>query len=249
MKYIAVLFLLLIQLLYAQNTLTIASATKNSTYDALAKSIQKIIETHTQYKVTIVNTRGSVDNIKRLDAGKVDLAIVQNDTAFYAENGFSVFKEYPILDLQMLFTFYDEPIYVVTNKPNINSIEQLVNMRVNVGQKKSGLLESAKVLLRSTELWQHTTHFYLDLSKSLKFLREDKVQAVFLNTLTDEVKNKIESKSWYVVPIPRRLIAKLQNTFSYFLTYKVEKNVYMMCYPYFRQVPLNITQLFDIVAS
>lgn len=226
MKKVIILFLLLFQLLHAEVTLTLASANKNDTYDILAQSIKKIVEEHSEYKVKIVNTRGSVDNIKQLDAGTVDLAIVQNDTAFYAENGFSVFKENPIVDLQMLFTFYDEPIYIVTNKSNINSLEQLLNIRINVGQKKSGLLESAKVLLKSTKLWQHTIPYYLDTQKSLKFLQEDKVQAVFLNTLNDEVKKKIALKSWYVVPIPRRLIGKLQKTFSYFLTYEVEKNTY-----------------------
>jgi TRAP transporter TAXI family solute receptor len=219
-------FLLFVQFVYGQNTLILASANKNDTYDNLAKSIKKIVEAHSEYKVEIVNTRGSVDNIKRLDKGTVDLAIVQNDTAFYAENGFSVFEKKPILDLQMLFTFYDEPIYIVTNKPNINSLEQLLNMRINVGEKNSGLLESAKVLLKSTKIWKHITPFYLDPVKSLAYLEKSKVQAIFLNTLNDEVKKKIALNLWYVVPVPIRLISKLQNTFSYFLTYKVEDNTY-----------------------
>ena len=134
---ILILFSLSIVLLQANTTLKIASANKDDTYDKLAQSIKRIVEKNSNYKIEIVNTLGSVDNIRRLEKDQVDLAIVQNDAAFYAEEGIGPFST-PLLDLQMLFAFYDEPIYIITNQKNINSIEQLENMRINVGQKKSG---------------------------------------------------------------------------------------------------------------
>jgi len=213
--------------LLSQQTLTIATASKNSTYDKLAQSIKHIVETNSEYKIEILHTKGSVENIKLLEAKKVQLAIVQNDTASYAKNGLAPFDT-PLLDLQMLFSFYDEPIYIITNKPNINGIGQLKNMRINVGQKNSGLLASAKVLLNSTNLWEYTTPFYYPPAKSLKYLEDDKVQAVFVNTLSDEIKEKIKAKQWYVVPISTRIIDRLQKTFSYFSNFKIDDNAYSL---------------------
>ncbi len=223
-KIILVCFFSL-HILFAQQTFTLASANKGGTYDALAQSIKKIIETYTKYKVNIVYTRGSVDNINRLSAREVDFAIVQNDTALYAENGFPPFSE-PIESLQTLMMFYDEPIYVVTNREGINSIEQLGNMYVNVGQKNSGLLASAKVLLRSAKLWTHITPFYQNREKSIRYLEQNRVQAIFLNRLGEKVKQKITASEWYLVPIPQRVIQKLQKTFAYFDAYSIDDNLY-----------------------
>ena len=218
-------YLFLCQLLYAQQTFNLASANKGGTYDVLAQSIKKIVETHSKYKINIVHTRGSVDNIKRLAVGEVDFAIVQNDTALYAENGFPPFKE-PIESLQTLMMFYDEPIYVVTNREGINSIEQLANMYVNVEQKNSGLLASAKVLLRSAKLWTHITPFYQNSEKSIRYLEQNRVQAIFLNSLNEKVKKYIAESKWHIVPIPKRVIQKLQKTFAYFDAYSIEDNLY-----------------------
>lgn len=225
LKKILFVCLFFLQLLFAQQTFTIASENEDSTYDVLAQSIKKIVETHSKYKINIVHTRGSVDNIKRLAAGKVDFAIVQNDTALYAENGFSPFKE-PIESLQTLMMFYDEPIYIITNKEGINSIEQLDNMYVNVGQKNSGLLASAKVLLRSAKLWTHITPFYQNSEKSIRYLEQNRVQAIFLNSLNEKVKKYIAESKWHLVPIPKRVIQKLQKTFAYFDAYSIEDNLY-----------------------
>lgn len=224
---ILIIFSLSIVLLQANATLKIASANKDDTYDKLAQSIKRIVEKNSSYKIEIVNTLGSVDNIRRLEKDQVDLAIVQNDAAFYAEEGIGPFST-PLLDLQMLFAFYDEPIYIITNQKNINSIEQLENMRINVGQKKSGLLASSQVLLNSTHLWEHTIHFYHNPEESLRYLSEDKVQTIFLNTLNDEVRKNIRANRWHIVPVRTKIISKLQKTFPYFLNFDAGEDVHTL---------------------
>lgn len=224
---IIIVFLLFLDISYAHTTLKIASANKDDSYDKLAQSIKKIIEENSEYKLQIVNTKGSVDNIKRLEEGEIDLAIVQNDAAFYAQEGLEPFSA-PLTDLQMILAFYDEPIYIVTNQKNINSIEQLENMRINVGQKKSGLLASSQVLLNSTHLWEHITPFYYDPQKSLEYLKNEKVQVIFLNVLDDETKRNIKKNKWRIVPIRANIIAKLQKTFYYFSAFDVGDNIYTL---------------------
>ena len=225
MKHLLIVFLFTVQLLWSQNSLRIASAGENGGYDRLAQSIKQIVEAYTPYKINVIHTDGSVDNIKRLKKQKVDLAIVQNDTALYAKNGYYPFEN-PIENIQMLMSFYSEPIYIVTNQKGINSIEQLRTMYINVGQKKSGLRASAEVLLRSAGIWDYITPFYQNIPKSIRYLEAGRIQAIFLNSFNTKVQQHIDAGDWKVVPIPARLIKKLQNTFSYFSSYKVDENLY-----------------------
>lgn len=147
-KFIFFLPLLLLFLsieIHANMALKLGSATQGEGYDNLAVSIQKILKDNDfKQDIEVIATSGSTDNIHRIKNGQLDLGIVQNDTVFFAENGLGTFVD-PINDLTMIMAFYDEPIYLLTNIPRINSIEQLSNIKINVGLEESGLLESVKV--------------------------------------------------------------------------------------------------------
>jgi len=65
----------------------------------------------------VIETPGSVDNVIKLASGEIDLAIVQNDIAFFAENGLDPF-DIKINGLRGIMTFYLEPIFVITNDPS-----------------------------------------------------------------------------------------------------------------------------------
>jgi len=219
-------FLLLLSIeIYANNVLKLGSASKGEGYDNLAISIQKILKENDFKKdIEVVNTSGSTDNIHRIKNGHLDLGIVQNDTVFFAENGLGTFIE-PINDLAMIMAFYDEPIYLLTNISRINSIEQLSNIKINVGLEESGLFESVKVLLKSSNLWDKVKKYNFDSKKSMELLYADKLQAVFLNQLNTKIRVKLEKQEIFLVPIPKVLIKKLKQTFTYFSEFKVNDEV------------------------
>ncbi len=223
--FLPLLLLLLSIEIHANMVLKLGSATQGEGYDNLAISIQKILkDNHFKQDIKVITTSGSTDNIHRIKNGQLDLAIVQNDTVFFAENGLGTFID-PINDLTMIMAFYDEPIYLLTNIPRINSIEQLSNIKINVGLEESGLHESVKVLLTSSNLWDKVKKYNFDSKKSMELLYADKVQAVFLNQLNTKIRTKLDKQEIFLVPISRVLIKKLKQTFTYFSEFKVNNEV------------------------
>jgi TRAP transporter TAXI family solute receptor len=211
--------------LEAKNSLILGSATKGGGYYTLAKSIKQILEDNNfTYDIKVVATNGSTDNIRRLEKGTLDLAITQNDVAFFAENGIGSFQS-AVNNLTTIFTFYDEPIFLVTNLPNINTIEQLINKKISVGLNKSGILESAKVILKSSGIWDKIYRSKISKEKSIDSLLSHKIDAMFLNNLPPNLKDKIAQKELFIVPISQNFIEKLKNTFPYFSSYRYENDL------------------------
>jgi len=223
-KKLILLFVLVVQLVTAGEILLLGSASKEGNYAKIAQSIKTIIEQNTKYRVNILYTKGSVDNIHKLRKKEIDFAIAQSDVTFFAYNGFSPFKS-ASKDLRLLIELYKEPIYLVTNKKDIHTIEQIKNMRVGIGQKGSGLRESAKVILKSSNLLTKIVDTQNAGLEAQKLLSNKKIDAFFTNKLTPFLKKQIEQKKLFLVPIDKRIIDKFRATFSFYHPYKIDKGL------------------------
>jgi TRAP transporter TAXI family solute receptor len=87
-----------------------------------------------------LRSRGSVDNIAALKAGKAQLALVQSDTQAAAYNGsaeFEVKGAYP--RLRSLFALYSEYLAVLVRADSgIKQLGDLKGKRINIGRPESG---------------------------------------------------------------------------------------------------------------
>ena len=223
LRYFMILSTLLFSWLVAEDTLVISSGVEGKGYYNLAQSIQEILKKSNFDKDLIVReSLGSTQNLQRIANGEVELAIVQSDTAFYAENGIYTFKESPIENLRSIINFYQEPLFIITNKFGINNVYQLANMRINIGLRNSGVEATSQVLFKSIGIWQSISRYYLSLDKSIKALLQNRVQAILLNFIDETLQKKIDAKEIYIVPIQKNLVDKLKRTFSYFSLYEYD---------------------------
>jgi len=213
------LLLVTINLFTFANTLKIASSPKNTSYYILAQSISDIAKIEGQQRVIPVPTNGSVENIKQLLQKKVTLAIVQNDIAFYAKNAHKPFTNYNT-NLQLVLPLFKEPIFVLTNKKGINSLMQLQNKKVAIGDKDSGLNESSKVILNTINILNSLQISQIPESSSIKRLQKGYLDAIFVNNLSSYLKEQINQEKLFIVPISKSLVHKLKNTFPFFETHK-----------------------------
>jgi voltage-gated potassium channel len=214
----ALLFLFVYNLAIQASPLQIASSPKHTSYYILAKSISDLAKANNIQEVVPVATNGSVENIKQLLGKKVDLAIVQNDIAFFAKNAHQ-----PFLDdhdnIQLVLPLFKEPIFVLTNVKGINSLIQLHNKKIAIGDTGSGLSESAKVILNATNTLESIHIIQTPENISIKKLQEKTLDAIFVNYLTPELKQQINAQKLFVIPISKLLVHKLKNTFPYFETH------------------------------
>lgn len=110
------------------------------TYYPLGGAISQIVSDHSDGAVTISAqaTGASNENINLLKNGDVDLAIVQNDIAFYAKTGSMFFKE-PVKNIRAISRLWPEPIQVAVNKDcPANSIADFGKLRISIGAPGSG---------------------------------------------------------------------------------------------------------------
>jgi hypothetical protein len=108
---------------------------------AVAESINA---TDASLEVRPQNTAGSAENIPLLEAGKLDIGLVQGEAAMEALNGVGR----PRADLRVIFAMYATPgMFVVRADSPYRCIEDLRGKRIALGAKGSGLVLLAGYVL------------------------------------------------------------------------------------------------------
>ena len=198
------------------SNLKVGTASKEGFYYALGQSMTDIVNSsEKELQVELVSTNGSVDNIEKLSNGELDLAIVQNDIAFFAENGLAPFNT-KVENLRGVLSFYSEPIYIVTNDPSINYLHQLRDKRVNTGPEGSGLFIDVRIILNSVDLWSVVTKESMLPVDGADAVMAGEIDAAFTNALLDRHKEAIAFGNLKLVPIRSSTISMISNTYPYF---------------------------------
>lgn len=130
-----------------------------------------------------VSTQGSVDNIQRLVIGDLDMALSQADVAFDAfvgRGGFS--PESPFDSIRAIARLYPEALHVVVRAGSgIASIPDLAGKRVSLGERKSGTLVVARVVLKAFGLEEEDlSPVYEPVGSAIDALVAGELDAVFL---------------------------------------------------------------------
>ena len=108
---------------------------------AVSESINAV---DTTLEVRPQNTAGSAENIPLLEAGTLDIGLVQGEAALQALNGIGR----PRADLRVIFAMYATPgMFVVRADSPYQSIEDLKGRPVAFGAKGSGLVILADYVL------------------------------------------------------------------------------------------------------
>jgi uncharacterized protein len=126
---------------------TIATGPSDGTYFQIAQDI-KNLAAKDGVELQVASTKGSLENIQLLGAGKVDLAIVQLDALRFVSE---ILKQQKGLDLfdsiKVILNLYPEEIHVLSNKNDIQTFYQLEGKRLSVGTEGGGTAITAAVLL------------------------------------------------------------------------------------------------------
>jgi TRAP transporter TAXI family solute receptor len=125
---------------------TMATGPTEGTYFQIGQDI-KNLATKDGVELQVTPTKGSIENIQLLDAGKVDLAIVQLDALRFASEVLKEHKGSELFDrVKVVLNLYPEEIHVLTNKKDIQSFYHLEGKRVSIGAEGGGSVLSSGVL-------------------------------------------------------------------------------------------------------
>src|SRR5512132_1931196 len=100
-----------------------------------------------------VSTQGSLDNVKEMATGMLDLALCQANIAHDAYTGRGLYAGKPVEKLRVVANLFPEAVHVVVRQDGkITNIGELKGKRVSVGEKNSGTLATARVVLRGYDV-------------------------------------------------------------------------------------------------
>ncbi|WP_404381976.1 TAXI family TRAP transporter solute-binding subunit [Caenispirillum salinarum] len=172
-----------------------------------------------------VSTSGSVVNVQSLKAGTADMALVQADVGFWAWSAEGIYNGgEAVANLRALARLYPESIHLVASaESGIESVADLKGKRVSVGEKGSGTLVEARLILNAHGLKLNDVKpAYIRPGPSADRLANDELDAFFFvgGAPIQTIADLAERDEISLVPIDGQAADKLADVFPY-LTHNV----------------------------
>jgi TRAP transporter TAXI family solute receptor len=198
---------------------SIASGAAGGVYQPVAEAIARIARESAglNLPLTVESTGASVANLQLLGAGKVQLALAQNDIAYYAEQGTTLpaFRGKELSNLRAIMSIYPEYVHVVASEASgIAQVTDLRGKRVALGPDGSGTEQNALQVLEAsglkvTDLGQAER---LDTAEAATRLRAGQLDAAFFTVGAGSglVRDVLAAGRAKLVPVSRLQIARLR---------------------------------------
>ncbi|MGB9802085.1 MAG: TAXI family TRAP transporter solute-binding subunit, partial [Arcobacter sp.] len=169
---------------------------KDGNYYKIATEYKKLLEEN-KIDVTLLTTKGSVDNIKLIKEGKADIAFAQNGII-----------QAPDSNIEFLGNIYYEPLWIFykNDQYKIDYLIQLITKRISIGEDGSGTKDLSMKLLKDNGIDNsNSTILSLDTQTSKKMLLDGKIDAMFMVTShkSPVVKKLLEDPKINVLSIKR----------------------------------------------
>jgi len=102
-------------------------------------------------RCVLESTNGSAENLRRLEAGDLDFALVQSDWQFHAYQGSGgPGTERPFVELRAVFSLQAQPLTIVASRESgIAGLADLRGKRINLGPAGSAVRSAAEVLVQT----------------------------------------------------------------------------------------------------
>ncbi len=166
----------------AEQFISIATGGTGGVYYPLGGGMSDLINQHVEgVDATAEVTGASTENARLIQTGEVELALIQNDIAYYAKHGTEMF-EAEKENLRGVAMLYPEIIQIVTLEDSgIESVYDFQDKTIAVGAPGSGTEANARQIIEAHGLtYDDMTVDYLSFAEAVDQLRDGHVDAAFL---------------------------------------------------------------------
>ena len=184
-------------------------------------------------RIEVVETSGTLENLRLIDNEQVDLALVQNDTAYYFRQGQMMFS-LPSSKALAIASLYTEFIQIVaTQKSGIKHLDQLKGRRIRTGSPPADVSNSATVIF-ALDGWEAVdlTDVRCKFSEARDMLLANSLDAAFVTAgiptpLLTETIDGISLQDYVsLIPINEGLANRLMRAFPYFVYTEIPAHTY-----------------------
>jgi len=167
----------------AKKFVSIASGWVVGVYYPLAGAISSIAHKNLpDIKITVESSGASIANAKLIASGDADMAILQNDTAFYALQGVKPMFDKTIPNIRGITSLFQEHCQIQARKDSkIASVADLKGKRVCVGPLGSGTEQNALQILEmyGMKFEDFSKVERLTATESSDYLKDGRIDAAF----------------------------------------------------------------------
>jgi len=200
------------------------------TYYAFGTAVGQILGEKTKIPVTVQSSGASKANIQLIDAGEVELAIVQNDVMDYAWRGVDLFNGEKTNSFSSMAGLYAETCQVVANPASgIRSIADLRGKNVSVGDAGSGVEFNAAHILEAYGLsFSDISKQNLSFAASADALRDNKIDAFFCTAgaPTPAVIDLAMNREILILEIDDAHVAQLAQKYPFYTKFPIPAGSY-----------------------
>lgn len=208
-----------------------ATGGTSGTYYSFGGSIAGIWNENIQnMNVTAQSTGASAENLRLINRNEVDLAFVQNDVMDYAYNGTDIFDGEVLTNFSAILTLYPEVVQIAATKSSgIESIADMKNKRVSVGDAGSGVEFNAKQVLEAYGLtFDDIQKSNLSFKESSDGLQNGTLDACFIvagipNAALQELSL---SSDIILVSLDKNIIDEMIIKYKYYTEFIIPANTY-----------------------
>ena len=152
-------------------SLTLAAGFNGGTYFEIGKSLNLV----KKFKFSVLTTKGSIDNVKKVSSGVAQLGLSQIDIL---TNSVLV-DDSTRARVKVLLPVYREEVHVIT-RGNYNSLKDLKDKTVSIGENGSGIAATANIIFVALKMKNQVQFDHSSTADGLKKLKEGDVDAVFI---------------------------------------------------------------------
>lgn len=224
-----------------------ASATGN--YYSFGSVLAQVINTATGSNITISATGGSVENIRLLSNGEMELALVQADANSYALTGTEHFAESGVIDnFQAITACYPDVVQIVVSKDSgIKSVADMKDKRICVGATGSGYEVAARQILAAYDMdYDDIDERFLSQSEGKNALQDGQIDGFFMSSgyPNSNVTELSLNGNIEVLNIDEEHMKKLLDLYPFYTEFFAEKDEYNLGY-----LPVTVGTPAILVAS
>ncbi|WP_394649460.1 TAXI family TRAP transporter solute-binding subunit [uncultured Deinococcus sp.] len=214
--------------------LTIGSGSTTGVYFPVATGMAKMVnDAGTGVRANARSTGGSVFNMNALATGELDMAIVQNDIAFYSYKGSGIqaFEGKANNKVRTLAVLYPEVLHVIARKDaKISSIADLKGKRVVIGDLGSGTEQTARQVLEAYGLKFEDLGQVLRVSpaQGISLMQDKRADALFytVGVGASAISQIAQTVDVSLVPVAGNQASALIKKYPFYVRYNIPAKSY-----------------------
>lgn len=215
----------------SNGTIRIGAAGIGGTYQSVAASfVQLATDADFDQEFEVKTTAGSAANLRLLSQGYLQLAIAQTDMADNAYNGTGSFSDQSYQGYSAVAGLYTEACQIVVREDSdIESLDDLMNKKVSIGEEESGTEQNAVQILEAAGLSEKLVdEVNMNYTEAAKALNSSEIDAFFCTagvqtTVIEELAQQCEIRLLAIDDSDRD---KLDSLYGFYTDYTIPAGTY-----------------------